>query len=412
MQKAPYFVGLDIGTANVRCVIGMLEHREAENHLSVIGMGSSPNHGMRKGAVVHVEEVANAISDAVAEAERMAGVRVTGATINVNGAHIHGQTSHGVVAISSPTRQISDDDRARVEEAATVINLPANREIIQVFAKNYRIDGQDNIKDPVGMQGVRLEVETLVVTAGIPLLRTLDTALERAQIPVHNHTVASLAAAEAVLDRRQKESGTAVLDIGAGTTNLVILDEGEVEHVAVIPIGSQHLTNDLAIGLKTDLDIAEAVKLAHATLDFSNPPAEAVSVEHEGKRHKFAEKTVRLVVESRIDELLEQVDREFRKAGKSRKLPGGVVIVGGMASLPGIAEYTRERLQLPAKTGKVTSVSGIISSVESPEYATAVGLMLLDMLLSDGSQPNTSIIPGSQVTAGLFNKFKKLTSRK
>jgi cell division protein FtsA len=390
----------------------MLEHREAENHLSVIGLGTSENHGMRKGAVVHVEEVTNSIGEAVAEAERMAGVRINGATINVNGAHIHSQTSHGVVAISTPTRQISDDDRMRVEEAATVINLPANREIIQVFAKNYRIDGQDNIKDPVGMQGVRLEVETLVVTAGTPLLRTLDTALSHAQVPVHNHTVASLAAAEAVLDRRQKESGTAVIDIGAGTTNVVILDEGEVEHVAVIPIGSQHLTNDLAIGLKTDLEVAELVKLAHATLDFSNPPAEAISVEHEGKRHKFAEKTVRLVVESRVDELLEQVDREFRKAGKSRKLPGGVVIVGGMANLPGIAEYTRERLQLPAKKGKVTSVSGIISSVESPEYATAVGLMMLDMILSDGSQSNTSIIPGSQVTAGLFNKFKQITGRK
>lgn len=410
MQKAPYFVGLDIGTANVRCVVGMLEQREAENHLSVIGMGTSTNHGMRKGAVVHIEEVASSISEAVSEAERMAGVRVTGATINVNGAHIHSQTSHGVVAISTPTRQISDDDRMRVEEAATVINLPANREIIQVFAKNYRIDGQDNIKDPVGMQGVRLEVETLVVTAGIPLLRTLDSALERAQMSVHHHTVASLAAAEAVLERRQKESGTAVLDIGAGTTNLVILDEGEVEHVAVIPIGSQHLTNDLAIGLKTDLDIAELVKLAHGSLDFSEPPAEAVSVEFEGKRYQFAEKTVRLVVESRIDELFEQVDRELRKVGKSRKLPGGIVLVGGMANLPGLAEYARERLQLPAKKGKVTSVSGIIASVENPEYATAVGLMMLDMLLNDG-QSNGSIMSGSQVTSGLFNKFKQIVSR-
>lgn len=408
MQKAPYYVGLDIGTANVRCVIGMLEQRETENALSVIGMGTSPNHGMRKGAVVHIEEVAGSISEAIAEAERMAGVRVQGVTINVNGAHIHSQTSHGVVAISAPSRVISDEDRVRVEEAATVINLPANREIIQVFAKNYRIDGQDNIKDPVGMQGVRLEVETLVVTAGIPLLRTLDSALERAQVNIHHHTVASLASAEAVLERRQKESGTAVLDIGAGTTNLVILDEGEVEHVAVIPIGSQHLTNDLAIGLKTDLDIAEKVKLAHASLDFSEAPAEAISVEHEDKRHQFSEKTVRLVVESRIEELLEQVDREFRKVGKSRKLPGGVVIVGGMANLPGLAEYTRERLQLPVKIGKVTSVSGIIASVENPEYATAVGLMMLDMLLSDGGGANNSLLPGSQMTSGLFNKFKRI----
>ena len=290
MQKTSYFIGLDIGTGSVRCVVGMLEARESENALSVIGIGSSPNHGMRKGYVVHVEDVAQAISEAVTEAERMAGLRINSATINVNGAHIHSQLSHGVVAISNPTREIADEDRARVEEAATVINLPENREIIQVFAKNYQIDSQDNIKDPVGMRGVRLEVDTLIVTAGIPLLKTLDSALEHAQVGVRHHTVSSLAAAEAVLERKQKESGTAVVDIGAGTTNIVIIEEGEIEDVAIIPIGSQNLTNDLAIGLKTDLDIAESVTSLHATLDFSSPPAEAVSVEYQGDRYQFSEK--------------------------------------------------------------------------------------------------------------------------
>ncbi len=411
MQKAPYFVGLDIGTANVRCVVGMLETNETENNLSVIGVGSSQNHGMRKGAVVHVEDVAAAISEAVTEAERMAGLRISGATINVNGAHIGGQASHGVVAISNPNRVITDDDRARVEEAATVINLPANREIIQVFAKSYQIDGQDNIKDPVGMQGVRLEVDTLVVTAGIPLLRTLDTALDKAQVGVHHHTVASLAAAEAVLDRRQKESGTAVVDIGAGTTNIVILEEGEVEHVAVIPIGSQNLTNDLAIGLKTDLDIADAVKKAHATLDFSSEPAEFVSVEHEGKRYQYPEKTVRIVVEARMEELFEQIDREFKKVGKSRKLPGGVVLVGGVANMPGLADYAKERLQLPAKIGKITAVGGLVDTINSPEYVTSVGLMMLDMILGGQQLGSGTLTSGGQLTSGLFTKFKQMFGR-
>ena len=410
MQKAPYFVGLDIGTANVRCVVGMLESTETENSLSVIGVGSSQNHGMRKGAVVHIEDVASAISEAVTEAERMAGLRISAATINVNGAHISGQASHGVVAISSPTKQITDDDRARVEEAATVINLPANREIIQVFAKSYQIDGQDNIKDPVGMQGVRLEVDTLVVTAGVPLLRTLDAALEKAQVGVHHHTIASLAAAEAVLDRRQKESGTAVIDIGAGTTNIVILEEGEVEHVAVIPIGSQNLTNDLAIGLKTDLDIAESVKKAHATLDFSTPAAEQVSVEHEGKRYQYPEKTVRIVVEARMEELFEQIDREFKKVGKSRKLPGGVVLVGGTASMPGLADYAKERLQLPAKIGKITAVGGLVDTINGPEYTASVGLMMLDMILSGQQQSSGTFSTGGQLAGGLFTKIKKLFS--
>jgi len=411
MQKVPYCIGLDIGTANVRCVVGMLESHETENTLSVIGVGSSQNHGMRKGTVVHIEDVTQAINEAVTEAERIAGVRISGATINVNGAHINSQSSHGVVAISSPTRQISDDDRARVEEAATVINLPANREIIQVFAKNYCIDGQDNIKDPVGMQGVRLEVDTLVLTAGIPLLKTLDAALERAQVGVHHHTVASLAAAEAVLDRRQKESGTAVVDIGAGTTNIVILEEGEVEHVAVIPIGGQNLTNDLAIGLKTDLDIAENVKRTHATLDFSTAPAEHVSVEYEGKRHQFSEKTVRLVVEARMEELFEQIDREFKKVGKSRKLPGGVVLVGATAHIPGLADYAKERLQLPAKIGRINNVGGLVDTINSSEYATGVGLMMLDMILSGQQQTFSTLSAGASITSGLFTKIKRAISR-
>jgi cell division protein FtsA len=406
MQKAPYFVGLDIGTSGVRCVVGMLDNNEAEASLSVIGVGSSPNVGMRKGAVAHIDDVAASISESVAEAERMAGVQINGATINVNGAHVSSQPSHGVVAISSPSRQISEDDRVRVEEAATVINLPANREIIQVFAKNYKIDGQDNIKDPVGMQGVRLEVETVVVTAGVPLLKTLDLAILKSQLKVHNHTVSSLAAAEAVLDRRQKESGTAVIDIGAGTTNIVIIEEGEVEYVSVIPIGSQNLTNDLAIGLKTDLEVAESVKKAHATLDFTNPPAEKVSVEHEGKRYSFSETTIRVVVEARVEELFDQIDKEFKKIGKSRKLPGGIVIVGGMANMPGIAGYVKEHLQLPAKTGKIQNTGGFIDTINAPEYATSVGLMMLDMLLSEGS--NQSFAQSSSSSGGLFKKMKSL----
>lgn len=409
MQKAPYFIGLDIGTANVRCVVGMLEQKESENALSVIGVGTAANIGMRKGAVIHTDEVAQAINEAVAEAERMAGVRITSATINVNGAHIGSMPSHGTVAISNPNKEITDDDRVRVEEAATVINLPANREIIQVFAKNYRIDGQDNIKDPVGMQGVRLEVDTIVVTAGAPLLRTLDSAIERAQINVNNHSVSSLAAAEAILDRRQKESGTAVIDIGAGTTNVVILEEGEVVHIAVIPIGGQHFTNDLAIGLKTDLDIAENVKKTYGTLDFSKPPQQELIIEHEGKKHKFSEKAARLVIDARMEELLEQVDREFKKVGKSRRLPGGVVLVGGTSNLPGIADYAKEKLQLPAKVGKIQNVGGFIDTINAPEFATGVGLMMLDMILSGGfNNANTS---GGNIAGGLFTKFKKIVGR-
>jgi cell division protein FtsA len=377
--------------------------------MNVIGAGNCLNLGMRKGNVVHFEDVARAIEEAVLETERMAGIKINAATINVNGAHIECQPSRGIVAISSQNHQISEEDRVRVEEAANLINLPANREIIQVYAKNYLIDGQGNIKDPIGMRGMRLEVDTLVVTASLPLLKSLDLALERANIMPRYHTVSGLAAAEAVLDRKQKESGAAVIDIGAGTTNLVIIEEGEVVYVAVIPIGSQNLTNDLAIGLKTDLDVADKVKITHTTLNFEKPPAESVSVEYQGKRYYFSEKMVRLVVEARMEELFEQIDRELKKVNKSRKLPGGVVLVGATADMPGIADFAREKLQLSAKKGKITDLGGLTENVNNSEYATVVGLMIMDMLL-DGNQ--VAIKPyreSAGIVSGLFTKIKNFT---
>ncbi|MEJ0073098.1 MAG: cell division protein FtsA [Candidatus Saccharibacteria bacterium] len=298
----------------------------------------------------------------------------------MNGGHVTGLNSRGVIAISSPDREISIEDRERVEEAATIVKLPPNREIVQVFAKNYRLDGQDNLKDPVGMHGVRLEVDCHIVTAASPNLRNLDLALEKAQVRPQHHTVSSLAAAEAVLDRKQKEAGTCVLDIGAGTTNLSVIEDGEIQHVAVIPMGGTHITNDLAIGLKTDLDIAESVKVKHARLgDDSDKP---LRVTLDDKVHSFSGGEVNMIVEARVEELMEYVEKELQRIHRSRKLPGGVVIVGGTANLPGLADYVKEKLQLPARLGKVRGLAGLVDTVDTPVFATAAGLMLLDILLS------------------------------
>jgi cell division protein FtsA len=241
-----HFVGLDIGTSAVRCVVGMVDPNSS-GKISIIGHGSARNLGMRRGIVVHIEDAAEAIVQALTEAERVSGMRIQGATVNINGSHVSGMNSKGVIAISAANREITPEDRMRAEEAATIVQLPSNREIIQVFAKNYRLDGQENIKDPVGMHGVRLEVDTHFVTAATPNLRNLDMALEKATVAPHNHTLSSLAAAEAVLERQQKEAGTVLIDIGAGTTNIVVLEDGEVQHVAVLPIGGLHITNDLFV---------------------------------------------------------------------------------------------------------------------------------------------------------------------
>lgn len=379
MQQAAqnYFIGLDVGTSTVRCVVGMIDASDGKP--SIIGHGSAPNIGTRKGAVVHVDDAAEAIVKAVTEAERISGTQINRATVNVNGSHVEGIDSKGVIAVSAGNRDISPDDRLRVEEAATVIKMPPNREIIQFFAKNYSLDGQRNIKDPVGMHGVRLEVDAHIVTAASPNLRNLDMALEKAQIVPTHHTLSSLAAAEATLNRQQKEAGTVVLDIGAGTTNFIVIEDGEVQHVAVIPMGGMHITNDLAIGLKTDLEVAEKVKVEHATLGAAKKTM--AIIKHGKQDHHFKMEEVNMIAEARVEELLEYVDKELIKIRRSRKLPGGVVLTGGTAKLPGLADYTRNHLQLPARIGSLQSVTGLADTIDDPAYYTVVGLMMLDMLL-------------------------------
>ena len=409
-QTIPHFVGLDVGTHKVRVIIGVLDSAESVIP-TIVGYGSALNSGMRKGTVVHIDDVAQAINEALTEAERMAGVQVQSATVNVNGNHVQGMNSKGVIAISSASREISEDDRARVEEAATIIQIPANREIIQVFAKNYRLDGQDNIKDPVGMQGIRLEVDTHIVTASSPVVRNLEQALERARIGIGHRTVSSLAAAEVVLNRKQRESGTAVVDIGAGTTNIVIMEEGEVQLVSVLPVGGTHLTNDLAIGLKTDLDIAEHIKLTHGSLSHEGRTSEMIKVSFNDQYHTFRRSEIDMIIESRLEELFELVDKEFKRISRSRKLPGGVVFVGGTAKIPGLDEFAKKHLELPARIGKFNEQRGMIDDLDQQEFATAAGLMLLDMLLG-GQTHHGQGSNLSDTATKLFKSFKFLGRKK
>src|SRR3989344_3106386 len=376
-EKLSYFVGLDIGTTAVRCVVGELGRDDSLP--KIIAASSAENSGMRKGNVAHIDEVAQAIINAVTEAERTSGREIKQVTININGSHVEGLNSKGVIAISSPDRIITQDDRLRVEEAATIVQLPPNKDIIQVFAKNYRLDGQDNIKDPVRMHGVRLEVDTHILTASIPALKSLEQVLARAALKAAHRTVTSLAAAEACLDRKLKESGVAVVDIGAATTNVIVIEDGEVEHIGVIPMGGNHITNDLAIGLKTDLDVADLVKIKHASLD--KRLSGETSFVHNGAELRFERDMMRLIVEARAEEILEYVDKEFKKIHRSRKLPGGVVFVGGTARLPGLVELAKDVLELPARTGSYKHVNRVVDSLDELTFAPAVGLMLLDMLL-------------------------------
>lgn len=378
--NTPHFVGIDIGTSAVRVVVGTVDEK---GNPEVIGYSSVENSGMRRGVVAHSDEVALSLSEAISDAERLSGRHISSGTININGSHVQGFNSKGVIAISAANREITEEDRLRAEEAAAVMQLPSNREIIQVFPKAYRLDGQDNIKDPVGMQGVRLEVDTHIVTASTPNIRLLESALEKSSIGFKHRTVSSLASAEAVLKRQQREAGAAVIDIGAGTTNIVVVEDGEVQHVAVIPVGGIHVTNDLAIGLKTDLDIAEKIKTEHASLII--PSRATVSVKVNKQQHTFSAADVHMVVEARIEELFELINKELKKIGRSRKLPGGIIFTGGTAQIKGISEFAKEKLELPARVGDIESVGGLADQMNGLMFATPIGLMLLDMLL-EGQQ--------------------------
>jgi cell division protein FtsA len=395
-----YAVGLDVGTTKVRAVVGHLE--EGATVPTIIGAGEAPNSGMRKGVVVNMVQTAEAIDKALEGAERMSGYQVNAATVSINGSHIVGMTSKGVVAVGTGTHEISEEDLDRAEEAATVVQLPANREILQVTPRSYKLDDQDNIKDPVGMTGVRLEVDAHVITALAPHVKNLQKSCEMTQTVPRGTVLAGLGAAHSALTDQQKENGVVLIDLGGTTTNLAVFEEGDLQHIAVLPMGSVHITNDLAIGLKTDLDVADTVKLEHATLGGRSKSQSLITVNVGKEKHGFDPDEVDMIVEARTEELFELINQELKSIGRAAKLPGGAVLTGGGANLKGVAQYAKEALQLPARTAKAPELKGMLDKVEDTAYATAVGLMLIDLIgLGTAATKDT----GSK---NMFNGFQGL----
>ncbi len=369
-------VGIDIGTTTIRCAIGLVNPED--NKVSLVGIGEAPNTGFRKGSVVNISETATALDQAIAHAERMSGVQLSSATININGTHIKGINSKGVIAVSGG--EITEEDLLRVEDAATVLQLPQHHEILSVFPRSYTLDGQSGIKDPLEMTGTRLEVDAHVVTVSAPSLKNLEKVAETTQTRVNRISVGSLGAAQSVISREQRENGVAVLDIGAATSNLIVIEDGDVQQVSVIGIGGISITNDLAIGLKTDLKVAEAVKknYKHLTKPSKTRPKH-IKVVVGGQDYIFPTKDIELVITARLAELFEAVDKELAKIHRSKKIPGGITLTGATSHLPNIDVVAREELSLSARTAFPNDLGGLKEKVARPEYATVVGLMLLDV---------------------------------
>lgn len=403
-----YAIGIDLGTTMVRCVVG---HVDATTGIpTIIGVSEVPNSGMRKGTVVNLTGPAQSIDSALGEAERMSGHQVDEATISINGSHILSTVTDGMVAVGGADHEINEEDVARIEEVATLGKVPANRIVLQVVPHSYRLDGQDNIRDPRGMTGTRLEVAANVVSVMTPHMTSLEKALEMASVKPRGIVPAVLAAGRAVLSEQQLEHGVAVIDIGGATTSIAVYEEGDLQYTAVIPVGGVNITNDLAIGLKTDPAIADKVKISHAVAS-GRKDARDASITHEKQTYTFSTDDIDEIVSARLEEIFESIAKELKKAGRAGKLPSGVVLTGGTANIKGLSEYAKEALGLAAQVGKSVGYGGAIENIEAPQFATAVGLMLLDsenhQLSAHTKAPGGAMAKGAGgIFRSIINKFK------
>lgn len=385
MSKELYMTGLDIGTQNIRVV--QAKQDSETGTFTIIGASEVPAAGLRKGVIVDIEEAVSSISQALERVERMTGVPVSEVNVSVGGSHIASVPSHGVIAVSRADGEITENDIIRCIDASQAISIPQNREVLHVFPKTFTLDGQTGIKDPLGMSGIRLEVSTIIVQAGLPFIKNLNRAILQAGLEVQDLVLAPIAAAESVLTKRQKDLGVVVIDLGAGTTSMAVYEEGDLLHTQVLPVGCMHITNDIAIGLRCSIETAEKVKLMYGHAD----PKAVSKIEDidlskidSAEDALISQQYVVEIIEARLEELLEHVNGELKKISRDGKLPAGVVLTGGGSNLPGILEFVKKYLRLPVQIGKPQNVTTVIDRVDDPSFATAVGLVLWGGKFSSG----------------------------
>jgi cell division protein FtsA len=371
-----YVVGLDIGTTTICCVVAELRDDGA---LRLVGLGEAPSRGLRKGVVVNLDATVEAIQNAVKQAETAAGVDVVHATVGVAGGHIRSFNSRGVVAVSGKDHTVSDEDLARVMAAAQAVSIPPDREILHVLPQEFVLDDQAGIAAPRGMIGSRLEANVHIVTTAATSVQNLVTCANRAGIEVRDAVIEQLAAAEAVLTGDERDLGVALLDIGGGTTDLAIFERGSIWHTSVLPVGGDHFTNDLAVGLRTPIPEAEQIKKKHGCVQASMVE-ESGSIEVPsvgGRRPRLLSLQVLCeILEPRATEVFTLVREEIVRAGFERSLNAGVVLTGGGCLLPGMLEVAEQVLDLPVRLGQPTGVEGLAELSSRSQYSTAIGLAL------------------------------------
>jgi cell division protein FtsA len=397
MAEAKTYTGLDIGTTKITAVVAQAD--ETGEGITILGVGTAPSDGLKRGVVVNLEKTVRSIQHAVGEAERASGRRIQSVYAGIAGDHIRGLTSRGVIAVSRKDSEIRPQDVERVVEAAKAVAIPADREILHVLPQGFVVDDQDGIIDPVGMTGVRLEAEVHIITGGSSSCRNIVRAAEKAGLRVEDLVLEPLASANAVLFDQERDMGVALIDIGGGTTDLAVFFEGTVRHTAVIGLGGANVTNDLAIGLRTPVERAEALKLqSGCALTGMVGPDESVCVPSVGGRpdRDISRHMLAMMIEPRVEEIFALAQKEIRKGHAAELLAGGVVITGGASLMPGMTELAAQIFDLPVRRGDPRGVTGLAESVSGPRYATGVGLALHAFQCD---------APGRPSGAGLFQRF-------
>ncbi|MDH3675777.1 MAG: cell division protein FtsA [Anaerolineae bacterium] len=370
-------VALDIGTTKI-CTLVAEVGPPPESELRIVGVGTVPSRGIRKGVVVNVNEVSAAITDSLRLAERTSGYEIASAYVGLAGAHISAVNSRGVVAISRGERGIQAIDVERALESARAIDIPHNREILHIIPRGFSVDGDDGVRDPVGMQGYRLEVEAHIVTGATSSIQNLIRCAQSTEVHIDALVLEPLASGDAVLTNTEREMGVVLVDIGGGTTDIAIFIEGSIWHTVVLPTGGEQLTNDVAVGLRTPYNTAEDIKIKYGhALPQAVMSEEVIKADVFGEdgQQQIPRQFLAEIVGARVEEIFEMVLKEIKRSGYDGLLPAGVVLCGGTAELPGIRELAREVMGLPVRIGVPQNLSGLVDTLNSPAFATSLGLL-------------------------------------
>jgi cell division protein FtsA len=393
-------VGLDIGTTKVCAIIGMVNEYHS---VDIIGIGVSPSRGLRKGVVVNIDSTVNSVATAIEKAELMAGSEVRSVYSGIAGGHIEGINSRGVVAVSNKEREITIAEVERVIDAAKALALPMEREVIHVIPQEFIVDNQEGIRDPIGMNGVRLEAEVHIVTGAVASAQNIVKSVNRGGYAVNDIVLEPLASALATLKDDEKELGVVLIDIGGGTTDILVYLNGSIWHTGVISMGGNHVTNDISIGLRTPIQAAEDIKRRWGAADSELvDPDETIEIPNVGGRNptQIPRQILAEIIQPRMEEIFLLVKHELENKEFERLLSGGVVLTGGASLLHGTEKVAEKVFELPVRVGRPQCVGGLVNEVSSPEYSTGVGLVMYGL----NTRPEELV---ESRGAGLFSNVKK-----